>query len=189
MHVACYQGHTDIARTLLAAGADLHAATAAWNNDRVKPTVLYLGDAWTGQPLRLTSMAGNSDIAKIQVENDVDIHASTGVDTASFDCPGHGPTVFQLVLDPGTFYYQQGKALTEARLQIAQWLVRGGPMVQRVIRKPFLQDILQFRKFPDLWDALVAGDSLGDVPSQNPTSKSRHYPRLCESVARRAYGI
>ncbi|KAE8555567.1 hypothetical protein TMatcc_002826 [Talaromyces marneffei ATCC 18224] len=159
LHLACYNSHTEIAKILVEAGADVHAATVAWNNPNTKPTGIYKGDSWTGQPLHLAAMSGQTDIIKLLLEKRVDIHASTGVDAnSSYHCPGHGPTALHLALDTGLFYSRRGQELDHGRLQIAQWLVERGAMVRSVIRKYSLQDILSFRDFPDLWDALVAGD-------------------------------
>lgn len=158
LHLACYRGHTDIAKILIDAGADVHAATVNWNEAYYKPTGLYQDSPWTGQPLHLATMSGQADIVKLLLKKGVDIHASTGVDANSHYCPGHGPTTLHLALDTGVFYGRRGQALDRARLQIAQWLVERGAMVRGVIRAYSLQDVLNFRDFPDLWDALVAGD-------------------------------
>jgi ankyrin repeat protein len=158
LHLACYSGHTDIVKILMEAGADIHAATVAWNEPNVKPTQIYQLDPWTGQPLHLATMSGQADIVKLLLEKGVDIHASTGVDANTYHCPGHGPTALHLALDTGLFYGRRGQALDHGRLRIAQWLVERGSMVRDVIRGYSLQDILNFRDFPDLWDALVAGD-------------------------------
>lgn len=158
LHLACYRGHTEIAKILIHAGADVHASTVKWNEPYYKPTGLYQDDPWTGQPLHLATMSGRADIVKLLLENGVDIHACTGVDVNSYHCPGHGPTTLHLALDTNVFYGRRGQALDSARLQIAQWLVERGAMVRGVIRAYSLKDILNFRDFSDLWDALVAGD-------------------------------
>jgi ankyrin repeat protein len=159
LHLACYGGHTEIAKILIDAGADIHAATVAWNEPNTKPTGIYQGDPWTGQSLHLAVMGGQADIVKLLLEKGVDIHASTGIDAnSSYNCPGHGPTALHLALDTGLFYGRRGQALNPARLQIAQWLVDRGAMVRGVIREYSLQDVLNFRDFPDIWDSLVAGD-------------------------------
>ncbi|KUL83144.1 hypothetical protein ZTR_10995 [Talaromyces verruculosus] len=158
LHLACYRGHTEIAKILIDAGADVHASTVKWNEPYYKPTGLYQDDPWTGQPLHLATMSGRADIVKLLLEKGVDIHASTGVDVDSYGCPGHGPTTLHLALDTNVFYGRRGQALDSARLQIAQWLVERGAMVRGIIRSYSLQDILNFRDFSDLWDALVAGD-------------------------------
>lgn len=159
LHFACYRGHTEIAKILIDAGADVHAATVKWNEPNIKPTGLYQDNPWTGQPLHLATMSGQADIVKLLLEKDVDIHASTGVDPeVSYHYPGHGPTSLHLALDTNLFYGRRGQALDHGRLQIAQWLVERGAMVRGIICQYSLQNILNFRDFPGLWDALVAGD-------------------------------
>ena len=159
LHFACYRGHTEIVKILIDAGANVHAATLKWNEPNTKPTALYQDDHWTGQPLHLATMSGQADIVKLLLQKGVDIHASTGVDPKmSYHCPGHGPTALHLALDTNLFYGRLGQALDLGRLQIAQWLVGRGAMVRGIISRYSLQDILNFRDFPDLWDALVAGE-------------------------------
>lgn len=158
LHFACYQGHTEVAKSLIDAGADVHAATVKWNDQSTKPTGLYKDDPWTGQPLHLATMSGQADIVQSLLDKGVDIHATTGVGPEARYYPGHGPTALHLALDTSQFYGRRGYALDPGRLQIAQWLVDRGAMVQGVIREYSLSDILKFRDFPGLWDALVAGD-------------------------------
>lgn len=163
LHVACYQGHTDIVRILIEAGANVHAETTSWNNRDSRPTGLYQGNRWRGTPLHLAAMGGHVDIVKLLLEKNVDVHASTLVNNRFnnrlFQCPDHGPTALHLVLNTGTFYSYQGQSLSAARLEIAQMLVDRGAMVQKIIGKFYLEQILKFRNFPKLWDSLVAGDS------------------------------
>ncbi|CBF83993.1 hypothetical protein AN2797.2 [Aspergillus nidulans FGSC A4] len=155
LHAACYFGHTDTAKILIEAGSDVHAETSQWNNDNVKPTGLYRKDAYEAQPLHLATMAGNSDIVKMLLEKGVDAHAQTknGKERCG---SGHGPTALHLALDTGDFYCRWGLPLDANRLQIAQWMVDRGLMARGVVSKWGLREILKFRDFPDLWDALRA---------------------------------
>ncbi|KAL3433218.1 ankyrin repeat-containing domain protein [Aspergillus tetrazonus] len=155
LHAACYSGHTDTAKILIEAGGDVHAETSQWNNDNVKPTGLYRKDAYEAQPLHLATMAGNSDIVKMLLDKGVDAHAQTkhGEERCN---SGHGPTALHLALDTGDFYCRRGLPLDANRLQIAQWMVDRGLMVRGIVSKWGLREILKFRDFPDLWDALRA---------------------------------
>ncbi|KAL4816194.1 ankyrin repeat-containing domain protein [Aspergillus spinulosporus] len=155
LHAACYFGHLDTTKILIEAGSDVHAETSQWNNDSVKPTGLYRKDAYKAQPLHLATMAGNSDIVKLLLSKGVDAHAQTkhGEERCS---SGHGPTALHLALDTGEFYCRRGLTLDANRLQIAQWMVDRGLKVQRVVSKWGLREILKFKDFPDLWDALRA---------------------------------
>ncbi|KAJ5586714.1 ankyrin repeat-containing protein [Penicillium hispanicum] len=159
LHIACYRGHTEIVRMLIAKGADVHRATRSWNDKSDKPTGLYQGSRWNGQPLHLAAMGGHAEIAKILLDKDCDVHASTEAGNMLFFSPGHGPTALHLALDTGTHYGRRGEPLNDERLKIAQALVDAGAMVQGVICKFNLPEILRFREYPGLWDSLVAGDS------------------------------
>ncbi|KAL2865966.1 ankyrin repeat-containing domain protein [Aspergillus lucknowensis] len=157
LHTACYNGHTDIAKMLMAAGSDIHAATSAWNDSHYKPTGIYVGNEWTGRPIHLAVMAGSADLVEILLDKGVDIHAHSLVgEQYIWAC--HGPTALHLALDTRTFYGRRGSALDKNRLKIAGWLVGKGAMVQGVISRFSLRDVLKFREFPDLWDALRAGE-------------------------------
>lgn len=157
LHAACYFGHADIAKVLIEAGSDVHAETAKWNNDHVKPSGLYSGDNYRSQPLHLATMAGNADIVKILLDNGVDIYAQTECKD-SWCRNSHGPTALHLALDTGEFYGREGEPLDEGRLRIAEWMVERGLMVQGIIPRFGLEQILMFKDFPDLWDALRAGE-------------------------------
>ncbi|QKX55818.1 uncharacterized protein TRUGW13939_02916 [Talaromyces rugulosus] len=154
VHLACYRGHARIAEILIEAGADVHVATVEWNEPHIRPQGIYQGTPWTGQPLHLAAMSGLAGIVQLLLEQGVDIHASTGVDSGS----SYGPTALHLALDTSHWYGNRcGDILDSGRLQIAQWLVGRGAMVQGVIPDS-LHHIRKFREFPGLWDALVAGD-------------------------------
>lgn len=167
LHVACFRGHTDIVRALISEGADVHASTTRWNNDQEKPSGLYKDNAWTGTALHTATIRGNLDIVKLLLKHNVDFHASTGVTADHLAYPASGPTALHIALsvnrvplfeDGGRFLCAY-KLPTPERLQIAQWLVDAGSMVQGVIQRYTLEEILCFTKFPELWDALVAGDA------------------------------
>ncbi|KAL2816986.1 ankyrin repeat-containing domain protein [Aspergillus granulosus] len=169
LHNACYAGHTDIALALMAAGADVHSATVQWNNSGYKPSGIYESNPWPGQPLHLATMAGNADLVKILLDKGVDTSASTYCGQEYFDTPSQGPTALHLALDTGTFYARKGLALDENRLTIAQWLVERGEMVQGVISKFKMRDVLKFKEFPDLWHALREGEQAGQ---DNPVASA-----------------
>ncbi|KAL3454105.1 ankyrin repeat-containing domain protein [Aspergillus insuetus] len=158
LHNACYTGHTEIAMTLIKAGANVHTPTVEWNNSSYKPTGIYEGNPWTGTPLHLAVMAGNADLVRILLDMDVDIRASTYCEQGFLPTPGHGPTVLHLALDTGTFYARKGQALNRNRLTIAQWLVDRGEMVHGVISQFKMADVLMFKEFSGLWDALREGE-------------------------------
>jgi hypothetical protein len=158
LHNACYTGHTEVAMTLIKAGADVHSVTVEWNDTRYKPTGLYEGNPWAGTPLHLAVMAGNADLVRILLDMDVDIRASTYCEQGSFSTPAHGPTALHLALDTGTFYARKGQPLDKDRLTIAQWLVDRGEMVHGVVSQFKMADVLMFKEFPGLWDALREGE-------------------------------
>lgn len=157
LHVASYMGHTGIVKALIVAGADVRAATREWNNENTRPTGISVGSKWTGQPLHIAAMSGYVEIVRLLLEQGADIHASTGCFNTAY--PGHGPTALHIVLDTKTFYNRTGKPLDERRLEIAQMLVDKGARVDGVADNFTLQDVLNFKKFADLWDALRAGVS------------------------------
>ncbi|KAL3461665.1 ankyrin repeat-containing domain protein [Aspergillus heterothallicus] len=158
LHNACHAGYADIARTLIEAGADVHTATVQWNNPSCKPSGIYEGNAWPGRPLHLAVMAGNAELVRILLDKGVDIGVSTFIGQEYFGTPSQGPTALYLALDTGTYYGRRGRALDEDRLTIARWLVDRGEMVQGVISQFKMRDVLKFKNFPDLWDALRQGE-------------------------------
>ncbi|KAJ0422032.1 ankyrin repeat-containing domain protein [Aspergillus carlsbadensis] len=160
LHNACYSGHTDIAMMLMKAGADVHTPTVEWNNSSYKPTGIYQSNPWTGTALHLAVMAGNAQLVKTLLNMDVDIRASTYCGQEYFCTPGHGPTALHLALDTGIFYARKGQALDKNRLTIAQWLVDRGEMVHGVIGRFKMRDVLRFKEFPGLWDALREGEKV-----------------------------
>ncbi|XHF99508.1 hypothetical protein AWENTII_003009 [Aspergillus wentii] len=165
LHLACFRGHTDIARALIAKGADGHASTVTWNNSVEKPSGLYKDDAWTGTPLHTATIGGHSDIVNILLEHNVDVKASTGVTADHLAYPASGPTALHIALSLNQFPLRKDNMLvapklpSPGRLQIAHWLVDAGAMVHGVIQRFSLEDILCLEQFPELWDALVAGDT------------------------------
>ncbi|GAD99578.1 ankyrin repeat-containing protein, putative [Paecilomyces variotii No. 5] len=156
LHIACYRGHTEVVKMLIQAGANTHITTQRWNAEQSRPSMLHRWDRWKGQPLHLAAMGGHAEAFKLLLEHGANIHAKTGKSVSS---PGHGPTALHLALDTGMFYGIQGDQLSAERLEIAQILVDRGAMVKGVIRDYSLEEILRFKNFPRLWDALVAGDS------------------------------
>jgi ankyrin repeat protein len=158
LHNACYAGHTDLALTLIKAGVNVHTPTVQWNNPSYKPTALYEGNPWAGTPLHLAVMAGNAELVRILLDMDVNIRASTSCGQQYLSIPAHGPTALHLALDTGTFYARKGQALDKDRLMIAQWLVERGEMVNGVIGQFKMRDVLMFKEFPGLWDALREGE-------------------------------
>lgn len=161
LHVACYRGRTPMVQALIAKGADVHCPTQAWNDRDDKPTGLYLAQSWAGTPLHLAAMGAHLDIVRILLDLDVDVHASAKTDKIVFPycSPGHGPTALHLVLDTDIHYGRQGRVLSEDRLSIAQLLVNAGAMVRGIVSQMNLEQRARFHEFPDLWEALVAGDT------------------------------
>ncbi|KAJ5788731.1 ankyrin repeat-containing protein [Penicillium paradoxum] len=166
LHVACFRGHKHIVEALISEGADAHASATRWNNDQEKPSGLYQGEAWTGTSLHTATIRGNLDIVKLLFEQNVDIHAVTGVTDRHSAYPASGPTALHIalsvnqvpLLEEGGRILRARRLPTIERLQIAQWLVDAGAMVHGVIQQYSLEEILCFAKFPNLWDALVAGE-------------------------------
>lgn len=156
LHVACYRGHMEIVKMLIQEGANIHTMTRNWYSDESRPSMMYRWTRWKGRPLHVAAMGGHADVVKLLLEHGANIHASTGKSVSS---PGHGPTALHLALDTGGFYNYQSEQLSAERLEIAQMLVDRGAMVKGVIRDFSLEEILRFKNFPRLWDALVAGDS------------------------------
>ncbi|KAJ7439220.1 ankyrin repeat-containing domain protein [Mycena latifolia] len=156
LHMAIFDGHGAVVDVLLAAGADVHAATQKWQDSTHKPTCLYQGDEWTGQPLHLATMTGDARIVAELLARGADVRASTGSDGFFL---GHGPTALHIALDTGTFYCRTGDALDHGRLEIAAMLVERGAEVQGVVDRLGLDDVLSFEGFADLWDKLRAGVS------------------------------
>ncbi|KAI9372816.1 ankyrin repeat-containing domain protein [Aspergillus egyptiacus] len=154
LHSACYFGHGDIAKMLIEAGCDIHAATVEWNESFYKPTGIYVGDKWAGQALHLAVMAGSADVVEILLDKGVDVHACTQEKEEIRFVPGHGPTALHLALDTGKFYARRGQSLDRSRLPIAKWLVSRGCTVDGIIPWFSLADVLSFKEFPELWDAL-----------------------------------
>ncbi|KAL2815214.1 ankyrin repeat-containing domain protein [Aspergillus cavernicola] len=152
LHEACYYGNRDIVTKLIAAGCDIDAPTVEWNNSFYKPSGIYAGNKWNGQPFHLAVMAENTDIVKLLLDKGVDIHASTGGELSY--TPAHGPTALHLALDNGSFHGRAGFNSSKNRLQIAEWLVNRGARIDGIIQGYSLEEILKFKDFPDLWDAL-----------------------------------
>lgn len=162
LHVACYRGRTPMVEALIAKGADVNCPTQAWNDRDDKPTGLYLAEPWAGTPLHLAAMGAHLDIVRILLGLGVDIHASTETGKMNFlyRSPGHGPTALHLVLDTDIHYGRQGQVLSGDRLRIAQLLVNAGASrVRGIVSQMNLEQRAQFHEFPDLWEALVAGDA------------------------------
>lgn len=163
LHVACFHGHTQIARALISNGANVHASTLRWNhNIYVRPSGLFGNEAWTGTCLHIATVGGHPEIVKILLEHNVDVHASTSVTANKLSYPASGPSALHIALSINPGYGFDRKVLSPERLQIGEWLVDAGAMVQGVIQELALKDILCFEKFPRLWDSLVAGDAGAD---------------------------
>ncbi|KAJ7111454.1 ankyrin repeat-containing domain protein [Mycena epipterygia] len=157
LHKAIWNNHGAVVDVLFAAGVDVHATTKQWSNSYRRPTTLYEGSSWTGQPLHLAAMMGDIRIVTELLEREADVHASTGCNLVSY--PGHGPTALHLALDTGVFYSRHGEALDRGRLEIASMLVERGAEVRGVVNRINLRldDVLLFEGFEDLWNKLRAG--------------------------------
>ncbi|KAJ7616947.1 ankyrin repeat-containing domain protein [Mycena polygramma] len=153
LHKAIWNGNKAVVDGLLSAGVDAHAATQTWVDSRRKPTGLYEGNSWTGQPLHLAAMVGDAHTARELLQRGADVHASTG----SNYFPGHGPTPLHIALDVGLFYCRTGDALDQGRLEIAAMLVDSGADVQGVVERLQVDDVLRFEGFEDLWNKLRMG--------------------------------
>lgn len=165
LHIACHRGRKEVVQVLIARGADVNATTSKCAHDQERPSGLWKGHAWCGTTLHLATMGGHSDIVEILFQNNIDCHANSEPPAnehsrKQFRLPdGAGPTALNIALEHGTFYGRQCDALGPERLRIAQLLVNAGLMVQGKLRWFTLGEMLCFKDFPDLWDALVAGDS------------------------------
>ncbi|KAJ7673512.1 hypothetical protein B0H17DRAFT_1082826 [Mycena rosella] len=156
LHTAIFESHRAVVDVLLAAGADIHAATEKWPDGHHKPTCLYEGDVWTGQALHLAAMTGDARIVAELLARGADVRASTGCHGY---WTGHGPTALHIVLDTATFYGRRGTPLCRERLEIATMLVERGADVQGVANHLRLSDVLRFEGFEDLWNKLRVGVS------------------------------
>ncbi|KAJ7111448.1 ankyrin repeat-containing domain protein [Mycena epipterygia] len=155
LHKAIWNGNEALVDVLLSANVDVHAATSKWLDRDRRPTALYEGSSWTGQPLHLAAMMGDVRIMKELLERGADVHASTGSDKDFW--PGHGPTALHIALDVGLFYGQKGDALDRGRLEIAVMLIKRGARMRGVVDRLMLGDVLLFEGFEDLWNQLRAG--------------------------------
>ncbi|KAJ7111442.1 hypothetical protein C8R44DRAFT_633091 [Mycena epipterygia] len=155
LHKAIWNGNEALVDVLLSANVDVHAATSKWLDRNRKPTGLYEGSSWTGQPLHLAAMMGDVRIVKELLGRGADVHASTGSDKDFW--PGHGPTALHIALDVGLFYDRKGNALDRGRLEIAAMLIKRGAEVRGVVDQLTLGDVLRFEGFEDLWNKLRAG--------------------------------
>ncbi|KAJ7439213.1 hypothetical protein FB451DRAFT_1570045 [Mycena latifolia] len=156
LHTAIFYGHRAVVDVLFAAGVDVHVATQKWRSFTHRPTCLYSGNKWTGQPLHLAVMTGDARIVTELLARGADVRASTG---SNGFYPGHGPTALHLALDTDRFYRRKGDALDHGRLEIAAMLIERGAEVQGVVDRLGLDDVLSFEGFEDLWDKLRAGVS------------------------------
>ncbi|KAJ7111440.1 ankyrin repeat-containing domain protein [Mycena epipterygia] len=147
LHKAIWNGNGALVDVLLSANVDVHAATSKWLDRDRRPTGLYEGSSWTGQPLHLAAMMGDVRIVKELLGRGADVHASTGND--KHFCPGHGPTALHITLDVGLFYGR--------RLEIAAMLIEHGAEVRGVVDQLTLGDVLRFEGFEELWNKLRAG--------------------------------
>ncbi|KAJ6461144.1 ankyrin repeat-containing domain protein [Mycena vitilis] len=155
LHKAIWNGKKAVVDALLSASVNVHAATQTWVNRYRKPTGLYAGNSWTGQPLHLAAMVGDAHSATELLKRGADVHASTGSDYF----PGHGPTPLHIALDVGEFYFycRTGEALDQGRLEIAAMLVDRGADVQGVVERLQVDDVLRFEGFEGLWNKLRTG--------------------------------
>ncbi|KAJ5722132.1 ankyrin repeat-containing protein [Penicillium malachiteum] len=157
LHIACFRGYNEIVNALIAKGADVHASTVKWNNDREKPSGLHKDDCWTGTALHTATFGGHSEILEIPLKRGVDVNASSGVTAKDTAYPAISTGYFfgtvpiiRLALYP---------AQEDFRLRNCWW--NSGAMVQGVIQHFSLKQILFFEEFPGLWDRLVTGDLKG----------------------------
>ncbi|KAL5000855.1 ankyrin repeat-containing domain protein [Aspergillus recurvatus] len=144
LHAACYFGHAAIARALIEAGSDIHAETAVWYNCDPEEW----GSPYKAQSLHLATMAGNAEIVQMLLVKGADPHALIKGRLHPSEGTDYGPTALHLAL----------AKLDEDRLRIAQWMVDRGLMVHGVVSNMGAQEIWKFKDFPDLWDALRAGE-------------------------------
>lgn len=161
LHVACLKGHADVVKCLIEKGADVQASTATWYSSADTSSGLHMGSPWTGTSLHLATMGGHLDIARLLLEHNIDIYAGTCVTSDNLAFPANGPTALHIALSVNRVCINKiaRKLPNPKTLQIAQWLVEAGAMVQGVIQRLSLEDIQCFEEFPQLWDALVAGDA------------------------------
>ena len=157
LHAASYKCRFTIVKMLVQSGADVCATTSQWSKSMTKPTLLYEGNAWTGQALHLAAMGGDANIVRFLLDSGANVNASTGHSSKKgCICVGHGPSALHLALDTGTFYGRNGQSLDEARLDIAEMLVQAGADTDGVADHLGLEQVLQFKNHSGLWDVLRA---------------------------------
>ena len=168
LHFAVWVRHTEVAHSLIESGASLQAATSHYTSkgDNRRPSGLSIRESWTGTPLHLAAMAGNSEIVRLLLANqDTDVNARTDnyKRTGRYDSPppppGVGPTALHIALDTNTFYGRCGSALDKDRLEIASMLVKRGANVHGVADHLCLEDLQRFEDFQELWNRLRVGIS------------------------------
>ncbi|KAJ7701497.1 ankyrin repeat-containing domain protein [Mycena rosella] len=156
LHTAIFESRGAVVDVLLAGGVNVHAVTRTWQNSAHKPSLIYQGNPWAGQPLHLAAMTGDAGIVAELLTRGADVRASTDSDGR---WPGHGPTALNIALDTGTFYGRKGDAFHRGRLEIAAMLVERGADVHGVVDHLGLGDVLLFEGFEDLWNKLRVGVS------------------------------
>lgn len=159
LHIAAFEGHVEVVRLLLDAGADPHVPTRTWNKSYTRPTGLAGIQNWMGSPLHLAAMSGKSEIVRMLLEKGVDVNASTGTNPNDMLETGHGPTALRIALDTGKWYDRLGTHLDEEKLRCAQLLVDAGASVDGAADWLYLKDVLKFKGFEELWDKLRSGIS------------------------------
>lgn len=153
LHIATFNGHDAAVKLLIQFGADVHAATTSWRDQRTKPSGLYAGNPWTGQALHLAAMRGAVGVVKRLLSQGVDVNASTGTKMEAFNS-GHGPTALRIALHTLESYGLGGHALDDNRLRIAEMLVEHGAEVEDAVGHLCGEDAVRFKDYPDLWERI-----------------------------------
>ncbi|RXW25640.1 hypothetical protein EST38_g228 [Candolleomyces aberdarensis] len=158
LHHAVYHGHEGVVDLLLDRGANVGAKATKWATDWGRPSRLYQGTDWTGQPLHLAAMFSRKEIVEKLLKAGSDVNAkSIELKDNDYRSPSQGPTALHLVLSTGKFYAGAGQELDDTRMGIAQILVDRGAEIEGVVDHLSLADVLRFEAWEELWDRLRVG--------------------------------
>ncbi|KAJ2931521.1 hypothetical protein H1R20_g5586, partial [Candolleomyces eurysporus] len=158
LHYAAYHGREGLVDLLLDRGADVGATATKWATNSGRPSGLYPGSDWAGQPLHLAAMFSRKEIVQKLLKAGADVNAQS-IDIKDYDyrSPSQGPTALHLVLSTGRFYDGVGEELDNTRMRIAQILVDNGAAIEGVVDHLSFANVLRFEAWSELWDKLRVG--------------------------------